>query len=116
MTALDLRILVAAPFALAEFFLVWVLWNLARQSRRKKSRAPLRLVSITQTTAPPARVFDFPKPSYATPLEKQPLHQANSPARYFAPDAGVSASSAASSTRTAEPGTRSKLTESLPVG
>jgi len=38
------------------------------------------------------------------------------PIGYFAPAAGVSASSPESSTSTAEPGTTSKLTASLPVG
>jgi len=67
MTALDLRILIAIPFALAEIFMLWALWNFVGQSIKRKSRAPARLLTVSQALAPAARVVNFPAPGSATP-------------------------------------------------
>jgi hypothetical protein len=81
---------------LAEAFMLWVLWNLIRQSMRRTSRHAVQ--NVTHTFA-------------AEGMDRQ------NPTRYFglASAAGASASSPASSTRTAEPGRTSKLTGSFPV-
>jgi len=66
MTALDLRILVVAPFVLAEIFLLWTLWNFIKQGFKRRSRVPSRLVSISEMTAPVGvRVVNFPEPASA---------------------------------------------------
>ena len=66
MLLLDLRILFCIPFALSEVFLFWTLWNLIQQSRKKRSRAPSRLASNSQPSAPAtAQVFSFPHSSSA---------------------------------------------------
>jgi hypothetical protein len=68
MLLLDLRILVCIPFALSEVFLIWTLWNLLQQSRKKKSRTSSRLASDSQPSAPAtAQVFSFPHSSSAAP-------------------------------------------------
>ncbi|MGD0938303.1 MAG: hypothetical protein ABR905_01240 [Terracidiphilus sp.] len=62
MLALDFRILIVAPFALAEAFLLWTLWNFVKQGFRKRNRVPPRFVSISHMPAEvaAARVFNFP--------------------------------------------------------
>ena len=68
MLVLDLRILFCIPFALSEIFLIWTLWNLLQQSRKKKSRTPSRLASDFQPSAPAtAQVFSFPHSTSASP-------------------------------------------------
>ncbi len=65
MLVLDLRTLVCIPFALAEAFLLWTLWNLILQGKRK-SPAQSRPVSYTQTPASAvSRVISFPESSSA---------------------------------------------------
>ena len=66
MPALDSRILIAVPFALAEAFLLWTLWNFIKQGFKKRSRVPSRLVSISEMAAPAyPRVVNFPEPARA---------------------------------------------------
>jgi len=67
MPALDFRILLIIPLALAETFLLWTLWNLIQQSR-KKSHAPSRLANSSQKQVA-AQVFNFPGSSSATRAE-----------------------------------------------
>jgi hypothetical protein len=68
MLLLDHRILFCIPFALSEVFLLWTLWNFHQQSRKKKSRAPTRLASDSQASAPAtAQTFSFPHSSSAAP-------------------------------------------------
>ena len=64
MPALDFRILLLIPLALAEAFLLWTLWNLILQSR-KKSHTPSRLAGSSQKQAS-AQVFSFPGSSSST--------------------------------------------------
>ena len=74
---LDPRIPLALPFVLAVLFLLWTLWNLIQEGKRK-SPAPSRSISLsrlagsaqlagsTQTPAPaPAQIFAFPESSSA---------------------------------------------------
>ena len=75
MTALDIRILVVIPFALAEIFLLWTLWNFVGQSLKRKSRAPARLLTVSQTPAPAARVFNFPGSSSAVQAASSSLRE-----------------------------------------
>ena len=68
MLLLDLRILFCIPFALSEIFLLWTFWNFHQQSRKKKSRAPAKLASNSQPSAPAtAQVFSFPQSTSAAP-------------------------------------------------
>jgi hypothetical protein len=68
MLLLDPRILFCIPFALSEVFLLWTLWKLLQQSRKKRIPTPSRLASNTQPSAPAtAQVFSFPHSSSATP-------------------------------------------------
>jgi hypothetical protein len=82
MPALDLRILIVTPFALAEVFLLWALWSFIRESIVKKSRGASRVVSLPQNVAPAAaRVFNFPESGSAAPIARSsnkdtgPRHQ-----------------------------------------
>ncbi|MGD0097219.1 MAG: hypothetical protein ABSB60_12040 [Terracidiphilus sp.] len=60
MLVLDLRILFVIPFALAEFFFLWALWNFAAESITRKNDAPSRFVSASQSPTAFAQVFAFP--------------------------------------------------------
>jgi hypothetical protein len=71
MVVLDFRILFVIPFALSEVFLIWTLWNLLQQTRKKKSHTPSRLLSDFKLTSPAqkqmtAQVFSFPNSSSVT--------------------------------------------------
>jgi hypothetical protein len=50
---------------LAEIFMLWTLWNFVAQSIKRKSRAPARLLTVSQAPASAARVFNFPTPGSA---------------------------------------------------
>jgi hypothetical protein len=68
MPALDLRILIVTPYALAVAFLLWVLWNFIQEGFKKKSPAPSRLVSISRAQTPgAAQVFSFPESRSTVP-------------------------------------------------
>jgi len=73
MLVLDLRSLFVLPFALAVLFLLWTLWNLIQEGR-KKGPAPSRSINLTmpasssQTATPgSAQIFAFPRSSSAAP-------------------------------------------------
>jgi len=71
MPALDLRILVVTPYALAVAVLLWILRNLMQESLKKKCHTPTRLLSISQAQAPGAvRVYNFPESGGAVPTAR----------------------------------------------
>lgn len=116
MPALDSMVLLLVPLSAAEAFMLWALWNFVRQSRKRKRISPGIAISSKARKASVPEVLTFPESGSVVPAEKPSSSFVNSSSGYFAATGGVSASSPASSTSTAEPGTTSKLAASFPVG
>ena len=60
MLVLDLRILFVTPFAMAELFLLWILWGFVGESLGGRSRAQSRLASLPEVPASGPRAFKSP--------------------------------------------------------
>lgn len=67
MLVLDLHTLLLIPLVLAEAFLLWTLWNLILQSRKKLPASSALKNSYRLSSPSAARVFSFPESSSAAP-------------------------------------------------